>query len=118
MMYGENGIGHVEQRFAQPHGDVCCSIVSSFGYHSTNSRQVSWEEVKGEVQNCLEPKAMDSEGKLKELGWTEGIREVTEVRHNNLQICKTELHRRQSDVPHLHYKDEVIGLNSNKGDLT
>lgn len=66
MMYGQNAIGHAEQRFAQPRGDACCSTVSSFRYHSTNSRQASWEGVKGEVQKRLEPKAMDSEGELKE----------------------------------------------------
>lgn len=90
--------------------------LSSFRYHSTSSRQTSWKEVKGEVERCLKPNPMNSKGRLKELGWMEGIREVTEVRHNNLQICETELHRRQSNVLHIHYKDEVIGLNSGKGD--
>lgn len=69
-------------------------------------------------KNNWKPKNMNLEGRLKEPGWTEGIRKVTEVRHDNLQICKRELHKRQSNVLHIHYKDEVIGLNSSKGDLT
>lgn len=118
MTHEQNTIEHMTQNFAQSHRDVYCSIVSSFRYHSTSSRQTSWKEVKGEVQKCLKPKTTDSEGRLKEPRWTGGIKEVTEVRHHNLQTCKTELYRRQSNVLHIHYKDEVIGLNSNRGDLT
>lgn len=73
---------------------------------------------KGGVIKCLKSKLMNSDWKLEELCWTKGIREVTEVRPNNLQICKSELHWRQSNVIRIHYKDEEITKNSNKGHLT
>jgi len=42
-----------------------------FGYHSTSSRQTSWREVMGEIQKCLKPETIDSEGRLKKTGWME-----------------------------------------------